>query len=187
MNSYTMKRFLLLGIISSLFFTTINAQPPESAEAVLKNAYTLAAKENKNVFIIFHASWCGWCHKMDSSMNDTICKKFFDDNYIIRHLVVHESKNKKNLENPGARDLLAIHNGGDQGIPFWLIIDKNGKLLADSQMRTEGEGLDKKGRNSGCPAAHEEVDYFLTVLKKTSRITEPGLASIKKRFLENAN
>ncbi|MEJ0102395.1 MAG: thioredoxin family protein [Bacteroidota bacterium] len=159
---------------------------PNPAEAVLKNAYALAAKENKNVFIIFHASWCGWCHKMDSSMNDKLCKKFFDDNYIIRHLVVQESKNKKNLENPGAMDLLAKHNGSDQGIPFWLVFDKNGKLLADSQIRAEGEGFEKKGQNSGCPAAPEEVSYFLTVLKKTSRITEPQLAIIEKRFLENA-
>jgi len=182
-----MKQFLSILAISLFFFTSIQAQSPEPAETVLKNACTLAAKENKNVFIIFHASWCGWCHKMDSSINDKICKKFFDDNYIIRHLVVHESKNKKNLENPGAGDLLAAHNGGDQGIPFWLVFDKNGKLLADSQMRGEGEGLDKKGQNSGCPAAPEEVNYFLAVLKKTSRITEPELAIIKERFLENAN
>src|SRR5260221_5029472 len=124
---------------------------------------------------------------MDSNMNDKICKEFFDDKYIIRHLVVHESKNKKNLENPGAMDLLATYNGGDQGIPFWLAFDKNGKLLADSRMREEGEGLDKKGRNSGCPAAPEEVNYFLTVLKKTSRITESELTIIEKRFRENAN
>ena len=182
-----MKRLLSIAILSLFFSVTIGAQSPESAETILKNACSLAAKENKNVFIIFHASWCGWCHKMDSSMNDKICKKFFDDNYIVRHLVVQESKNKKNLENPGAMDLLVKLNGGDQGIPFWLVFDKNGKLVADSQIRTGGEGLDKKGRNSGCPAAPEEVEYFLTVLKKTSRITDPELAIIKKRFLENAN
>jgi len=163
----------------------MNAQQPETTDSILKSAYAQAAKENKNVFIIFHASWCGWCHKMDSSLNDKVCKQFFDDNYIIRHLVVHESKNKKQLENPGGTELLAKYKGVDQGIPFWLIFDKDGNLLADSQIRKEGEGLDKKGQNSGCPAAAEEVRYFISVLKKTSGITEPQLQVIEKRFRQN--
>ncbi len=40
----------------------------------LKESMQQAAAENKNVFIIFHASWCGWCHKMDTSMNDQSVK-----------------------------------------------------------------------------------------------------------------
>ena len=97
-----MKRIILSVVLVTCFAFIGNAQSPASATDVLKEAYQQAAKENKNVFVIFHASWCGWCHKMDKSMNDPICKKFFDDNYIIRHLVVDEAKDKKNLENPGA-------------------------------------------------------------------------------------
>src|SRR5262245_46462193 len=59
-----------------------------SAETILKEAYQRAAKEKKNVMIIFHASWCGWCHKMDTAMNDVACKKFFTDNYVVEHLTV---------------------------------------------------------------------------------------------------
>jgi len=93
-------------------------QAPASASDVLKEAYQQAAKEKKNVFVMFHASWCGWCHKMDKSMNDPACKKFFDDNYIIRHLVVDEAKDKKNLENPGAAEMKIKYNGDGQGIPL---------------------------------------------------------------------
>jgi thiol-disulfide isomerase/thioredoxin len=164
----------------------IHAQPP-SADSVLKEATATASKENKNVFIIFHASWCVWCHKMDSSMNDKRCKKFFDDNYIIRHLTVQESKSKKHLENPGATEMLAKYEGSDDGIPFWLIFDKNGNLLADSRIRYSGEGPDKPGRNSGCPATQEEVDYFISVLKKTSHLSASQLSIIEKRFSENNN
>lgn len=177
--------FLALSVFAAVL---LNAQnPPLSADRVLKEATVLAAREGKNVIIIFHASWCGWCHKMDSSMNDKGCKKFFDDNYIIRHLVVHESKGKKNLENPGADKMLLKYAGADSGIPFWLVFDKDGNLLADSQIRPDGAGLDTKGQNSGCPAQPEEVDYFLMVLKKTSSITHEQSEAIRKRFRMNAN
>jgi thioredoxin-related protein len=180
-----MKIFLLSVFLNFLFFT-IPAQTPPSAEQVLKEAQAEAVKQNKNVFIIFHASWCGWCHKMDSSMNDRSCKRFFDDNYVIRHLVVQESKNKKNLENPGAMELLTRYNGADQGIPYWLVFDKQGKLLADSRIPSADSGTGaNKWKNSGCPAAQEEVDYFISVLKKTSSLNDQDAAIIAKRFREN--
>jgi thiol-disulfide isomerase/thioredoxin len=166
--------------------TGINAQTsPKNANDILKEAGQLAAKEKKNVFIIFHASWCGWCHKMDNSMNDNAIKKFFDDNFIIRHLVVYESKEKKNLENPGAIELLSKYHGNDDGIPYWLIFDKNGNLVADSQIRPSGAGIDTKGKNSGCPANEEEVNYFITVLKKTTTLNTTQLAMIRERFRKN--
>jgi hypothetical protein len=92
---------------------------------------------------MFHASWCGWCHKMDTSLNDASVKKFFDDNFVIRHLVVFESKGKENLENPGALEMLTKYDGKDQGIPFWLIFDKDENFLADSRMKETINGVEK--------------------------------------------
>lgn len=158
---------------------------PLSATEVLQAAFQQAAKENKNVFVIFHASWCGWCHKMDSSMNDKCCKKYFDDNFVTTHLVVDESPNKKHLENPGADELRAKYNGDNQGIPFWLVFDKNGQLLGDSQIRPAGATLKAKGQNVGCPAAEKEVAYFIEVLKHTSHLAPSQEAAIQKRFREN--
>ena len=122
---------------------------------------------------------------MDSSINDKSCKKFFDDNYVIEHLVVYESKDKKILENPGAIELLTKYHGNDEGIPFWLVFDKDGNLLADSKVRTEGSGSDFRGQNVGCPAAENEVAYFIDVLRKTSHITKEQEAAIQKRFRQN--
>jgi len=180
-------------IIRSLFFfflvsfLTVGYGQQPNADTIMKEAIKIAAGENKKVFIIFHASWCIWCRKMDSSMNDKSCKNFFDDNYIVRHLTVLESKDKKHLENPVAAEMLGKYKGVDQGIPFWLIFDKYGNLLADSQLRPDGAALDKQGTNTGCPASEEEVNYFISVLKKTSRMSAPQLDIIKKRFRENEN
>lgn len=179
-----MKKILLSFLVLIAAMTVKAQQTPASANDILKEAYLQAAKENKNVFVMFHASWCVWCHRMDTSMNDAACKKFFDDNYIIRHLVVDESKDKKSLETPGGAEMKIKYNGDGQGIPFWLVFDKDGNLLTDSKMRKEGEGPEK-GDNAGCPATEKEVDFFIDVLKKTSSISKEQIEIIRKRFREN--
>ena len=161
-----------------------HAQPAPPAEKVLKDAMQRAAHEHKNVFIIFHASWCGWCHRMDSILNSAACKKLFNDNYVIEHLTVMESKTKLSLENPGAQDVLKKYNGEGQGIPFWLIFDAKGNLLGDCLMRPEGADLTTKGENTGCPATKEEVAHFLKVLKKTAALNAAQLAVVEKSFLK---
>ena len=183
-------RFYLLAAVPAFLFHTETSfaqhgQPP--ASEIMREAMQMAAKENKNVFIIFHASWCGWCHKMDNSIDDESCKDFFYKNYVIRHLVVDESRDKKDLENPGADELRAKYHGDNEGIPFWLIFDKDGNLLADSQMRPKGASLDTKGENVACPAAEKEVAYFIEVLKKTSEISEAEQMAVQKRFRQNEN
>ena len=179
-----MKQWITIFIAVGLWISSSRAQAPQSADDILDEAISIAGKEKKNVFIIFHASWCGWCHKMDTAMNDPAVRKFFNDNYVIRHLTVYESKSKKSLENPGAEDLLKRYKGDDEGIPYWMIFDREGQLLADSKIRKPGESLDD-GANTGCPAKENEVDHFVKVLKQTSRLKESDLATIKKRFRLN--
>ena len=181
-----MKTYLFLLGSYLLLSLPGRTQLTSSADAILKEAYSIAAKENKNVFVLFRASWCGWCHKMDAAMNDQSVKKFFTDNYVIRHLVVYESKEKENLENPGALDLLKKYKGDDQGIPYWFVFDKNGKLLADSKLRPEGGELET-GNNTGCPASENEMAHFIKALKATSSLKDAGLSIIEKRFRENEN
>lgn len=180
-----MKTRLTLSVFLFISATSLFAQKvPPSAEEITKEAFETAQKQDKKVLIMFHASWCGWCHKMDTSLNDVSVKKFFDDNFVIRHLVVFESKGKKNLENPGALEMITKYNGKDQGIPFWMIFDKDEKFLADSRMTVTVNGVEKL-QNTGCPATAEEVDYFIEVLKKTTSLKEEQLAKIKTRFRKN--
>lgn len=160
-------------------------QGTRNADDILKEAYAQAQAGNKNVFLMFHASWCGWCHKLDSSLNDPSIRDFFNKNYVITHLTVYESKDKKNLENGGAIEFLTKYKGNDLGIPYWIILDKSGKWVADSQMRPDGSDYTARGENVGCPASREEVNHFLKVLKRTSSLNDGQLALIEKRFLLN--
>ena len=176
---------LLLPLSLFISIASLLAQKTHSsAEEVMKEAFASAKAQNKKVLVMFHASWCGWCHKMDTSLNDPSVKKFFDDNFVISHLVVFESKGKENLENPGALEMLTKHEGKDQGIPFWLIFDQDEKLLADSRMKATVNGVEKL-QNTGCPATKEEVEYFIGVLKKTTLLQEDQLDKIRARFRRN--
>lgn len=180
-----MKSSLFQFVFFFVSITSLVAQDaPSPAEEIMNEAFAIAKKQDKKVLAIFHASWCSWCHKMDTSLNDPSVKKFFDDNFVIRHLVVFESKQKKNLENPGALEMLTKYNAKDEGIPFWLIFDKDEKFLADSRMTTVVNGVEKL-QNTGCPATKEEVDYFIQVLKKTTSLKEDQLEKITTRFRKN--
>lgn len=168
------NRFLLALLLAG---AAAQAQKKTSAAQIIAEAKTTAAKEHKNIFIIFHASWCGWCHKMDTAMNDASCKALFDKQYVIRHIDVMEHGDKKVLENPGGEELLKAHGGGD-GIPFWYVTDSKGQLLADSRKT----GPDGRKANVGCPSTPDEIEHFLEVLKKTSTLSTSELATIQKRF-----
>ena len=176
--------FLFVALIAIANFSFAQ-EKPAATDVVLKQAYAQAKKENKKVLLMFHASWCGWCKKMDASLNDPTCKKFFDDNYVIAQLDVLEQPAKANLENPGSLDQLKLYKGEKSGLPFWVILDEKGKLLADSQIRPAGASLDTPGESMGCPAQQNEVAYFVQLLKATSKLTDDQLTIISKRFAQN--
>ncbi len=179
------KNFVLLVLFVALKPYAFAQTKVKPADVIVKEAEAEAAKTNKNVFIIFHASWCGWCHKMDDAMNEETLRSFFDKNYVVVHLTIDESKDKKELENPGAVELRKKYNGDQQGLPYWFILDAHGNFLADARLRTGGTA-NTKSVSVGCPATVDEVNYFLRVLKKTSSLNSEQLTLIQKRFLKNS-
>lgn len=145
---------------------------PPSADEIVKEACAEAKATHKKVLLLFHASWCGWCHKLDTVMNSPECKGFFDRSFVIRYLVVFESAGKKDLENPGAKELYDKYAGGDdQGIPFYLIFDEDGKVIADSRIKADGVAPILKGANTGYPGSDEEIAYFSRLLKATTSLS----------------
>lgn len=179
-----MKIKLLLSIIIfSIGLQLINAQEkPKSVSLILKEAKQQAAKENKNIFVMFTASWCGWCKKMKATMEAPSVENLFTTNYVIKHIVVLEHKTKKQLENPGGEELLNKYGGKNNGIPFYLIFDSHGNLLADSKMMSNKNVLKGEGSNIGCPSADEEIDAFAYKLKETSNLTDKELVTIAAEF-----
>ncbi|MBS1626495.1 MAG: thioredoxin family protein [Bacteroidetes bacterium] len=180
-----MKKILLI-IFCFLQISLIAQTNIPTAQNIIDKSCKEAGKQNKKVFIIFHASWCGWCHKMDSSMNDVSCKNYFEKNFVIAHITVYERGEKEKLNNAGGEDILKKYHADKQGIPAWFILDKNGKLLADSQIRPTGASLDTEGKNVGCPAQKNEVEHFIKVLKQTTALSETNANAIRAKFLKNS-
>lgn len=183
-NLAVMKSKYLVILLSLFFFAGkgLAQQSLPSANALLKKAYKEAVTKKRNVFIIFHASWCGPCKTMQASMNDKKIKAFFDSSYIIVDLVAFEFDESEN--NPGAGELLQKHNDNNASIPFWMIQDATGKVLCDSRV-VPAYSTDGTKENMGCPSTQKEIDYFVSLLKKTSALTDRELEAIRKRFLAN--
>lgn len=177
------KITVLLVAFLAVLSTRAQTEKVPSTNAIVAAATAQAAKENKNVFILFHASWCIWCHRMDAYMNDPRCKAFFDKNYVIAHITVMEDPKHKADENEGGRQYLFDHGGQNTGIPYWIILGKDGKYLANSRQTGEAEALTSdNGDNVGCPGEEDEIAYFLRVLKSTSNASAADLDAVKSAF-----
>lgn len=165
------KIFLIAGL---LFFQLNFAQ--EKAEDILKKALTEAKAGNKNVLLMFHASWCKWCHIMEKNMNLPETKPVFDKKFVTAYIDVQEEGEKKKLENPGGEELMNRYKGKDAGLPFWLILNPKGEVLADS--------FNDKKENLGCPSTAEEVDVFAAKLKKSAKMDDNELQAVRNVFLK---
>ncbi|WP_417430234.1 thioredoxin family protein [Halpernia sp.] len=169
-------KFTKILIVALLFGFIQTAFAQENAEVVIANAQKQAKKENKNVMVFFHASWCGWCKLMDKKMNLPSTKNLFDDNYVLASLDVLENGEKVKLENPNGREWMAKYGGKDAGLPYFVFINSKGEVLENS--------LNEKKENLGCPSTPEEIASFVSKLKKTSNLNENQLEIIKKAFSE---
>ena len=169
---------LMSGIISA-------QEKPETAGKIMDDAFKLASKEGKSVMIVFHASWCGWCKKFEASVADSSCKDFFDKHFIIKYLDILERADKKDLENPEAIEVYNKYGGKGGGIPFFLVFNKDRTLLSDSKVKAAGDGPEKPPQNIGCPASEDEVNAFIKILEKATKISNTEKAAIAERFKKN--
>jgi hypothetical protein len=80
-------------------------------------------------------------------------------------LTVMERPEKKNLENPGGDAVLDKVGGKGAGLPFFAFLDAQGELIVNTKRPLPGK---EDGANIGHPFAPEEVDWFMTMLKKAA-------------------
>lgn len=176
------NKLFILSFLIGIFFTTISAQQsPENAQTILDNSIKIAAESNKTVFVVFHASWCVWCRRLDKAINSDELKKIFEDHFVVTHLDVLESPDKKEtLENPGGEEIMNKFNGKDAGLPFYVFINSEGRKVADSKVMPQNQ-------NIGYPGAKEEIEAFVGLLKKSNpAITNEELAQVSDYFTKNA-
>ncbi|HCN48543.1 MAG TPA: thioredoxin family protein [Chryseobacterium sp.] len=169
-----MKYSKIIAVVALLLFQLSIAQ--EKADVVLNKAFTEAKTGKKNVLLVFHASWCKWCKMMEKNMDLPETKPIFNKRFVTAYIDVQERGEKKSLENPGGQELMNKYKGENAGLPFWLVLNPKGEVIADS--------FDDQGQNLGSPATQEEVTAFIAKLGKSSKLNKEESETIQKVFMK---
>lgn len=189
-----MRKPLYLSVVLALAAVAAS-QAPEPAKVVVDKALAEAKASHRNVMVIFHASWCGWCKRMEAFLNDKELKPIFDKSFVFAHLDVLEEEAKKNLENAGGREYMNKWKGSEAGLPFFLILSPDGKVVVDSLRPSNfppktnvnppnpdprpAVGMGKP-QNTGHPMAPEEVAWFMEMMYRGStHMTDGDWAKIE--------
>ncbi len=142
---------------------------PRPAGALLKAAEKRAEATGKNVLVLFHASWCVWCKRLEKYLQDPDVRSRIGASYEVVRLDVLERPAQASLENPGAHTLLAGWGAGS-GLPFMAVLSPGGDKLGDS------------GR-IGFPSTPAEIDAFLGLIRSTApRLGPSDLDALRARL-----
>ena len=154
---------------------------PAPAEDILKAAIQAAEPTHKTVFLIFHASWCSWCKRLDAVLEQQVIKKIIEEHFVVTRLDVFESGDKiQTFENPGGKKI-DIDLGGEQsGLPFYVFLDAEGKKIADSNVMPNNE-------NIGYPGSESEIAAFGKLLRLSApRMSDEELSIVLAYLHEKA-
>lgn len=134
------------------------------AEAKLVAAQARAKAGGKKVFLHFGAPWCGWCRKMEAWMDRPEISAILAKGFVDLKVDVDRDK--------GGQAMHDRYNPKPSGIPWFLILDAEGKVVITS----EGE----KG-NTGFPVDPQEVEHFMKMLRASAtRLSTEDLATIEQ-------
>lgn len=132
------------------------------AEKLLSSALAQASAENKRVFLRVGTPYCGWCTVLANFLqaHRTRLETDFVDVKIDTMRMLK------------ADSALAQFEAKTQGgVPWFVILDSNGKELASS--------IGDKG-NIGYPYQPEEIQHFISVLRDTrQRLSDDDLADLE--------
>lgn len=169
---------LACAVLASSAFSEV-----PSADALMNGAFATAKKEGKTVFLSFHASWCGWCHKLEDFLKKPEIKSIWDKRFVTVWLTVLENGDKKKDENPGGDVWLKRVGGEGQGIPYIAFFNGNGEQVATSNRPAKKGDPKDQGGNTGYPAASEEIEWFVHMLESGAKNMTKGERDVIERTL----
>lgn len=135
--------------------------PTRDAQAMLDEALARAKAEDKRVFFIFSASWCGPCRRLAQFLAPH--KPELEKHYVFVKLDVSRDKHAGELRK-------RFEKGESGGVPWYCILDGEAETLATSNLPEVNPQYGTS--NMGFPTLPGEIDHFLGML----RTTAPGLA-----------
>ena len=100
--------------------------PGLDAHAEIQQALVLAAKQHKNVIVVFGANWCYDCHVLDLAFHRPDLAGVLQRNYEVVHVDVGEGDKNQDI-------MQQYQVPMKKGIPALAVLDSNGKLLYSQQ------------------------------------------------------
>jgi hypothetical protein len=114
-----------------------------------------------------------------SQLIRTAVEKYF---IVVKLNVAEKNGKHPELENPGGEELAAKFGGADatgrvHGVPFIVLLDATGEPIVSSYRPVQGRPI---GANIGYPDKPEEINWFMTMMKKAV----PAMAAEEQRSIE---
>ena len=161
----SLQRFISLLFTFAAIVCT-SAAP--TADKLMEEAKQKAASEDKNVFLMFSTTSCGWCKVLKAFLESDEIKPTFTKYFVPVQLMLGNDANT----NPGAT-VYDQKYGPSQGVPFHAFLTPDGKEIVDSNENGTGG-------NIGYPAAPNEIAWFMSMVKKAA----PKITSDELKILE---
>ena len=137
-----------------LAFLKAHQAAPLVAKEVLESGVREARSSGRPVLLRFGAPWCVWCHRFDDWLRGPQVGPVVDRAFVQCTIDVDRMVGGKEL-------LHAFRPSGEKGgIPWFAVLDGEGKVLATSTM--------PDGANAGFPSQDAEIAHFASVLERTA-------------------
>jgi thioredoxin-related protein len=147
--------------------------PPKDAKLAVAEAQSRAAAEHKRVFLTFGAPWCGWCHHLEDWLAQPEVAAIFERDFLPLKIDIERMT--------GGRDIMSSFRSSESeksgGIPWYTILDSNGKALASS---------DGPDGNIGYPFEPREIDQFVAMVQAQAQRIDSGQLEQLRRTLNDA-
>jgi thiol-disulfide isomerase/thioredoxin len=153
--------------VKLLAFLALNQAEYREAEEIFEDALTAAKRSERRLFLTFGAPWCGWCHRLEdwTLLPDVAL-------LLAKDFVISEVDIERTI---GGEEMLLEYRGTETGgIPWFVILDAEGEVLATS---------DGPDGNIGCPWTDEEKAVFEGILRDvTTRMSDEDLEVVLARL-----
>ena len=162
----------LLASVLVLALANVWADEPKAkgppAEEVLAKGLSAAKKDGKGVFLAFGSPTCGWCKYLDKFHARPAVAKTLGQYMVFVKVDV--------VENPGGEGLYKKFTPEPGGVPVWVILSAEGKVLADSFTEEKGQK-----QNVGFPYEPKELAHYEKALRTAfPKMTDAELADVIK-------
>jgi uncharacterized protein YyaL (SSP411 family) len=173
-----MSRILLL-IAFAMLSAVAHADDPKPkakgppATEVLADGLAVAKKDGKAVFLAFGSPTCGWCKYLDKYHARPVVAKTLGQHLVFVKVDI--------VENPGGDELYKKYTPEEGGVPVWVILSSDGKVLADSFAEVKG-----KKQNVGFPYEPAELAHYQQALRTAiPKLTDTEAAEVLKELKDS--